>query len=82
MGREGDGRERVIYVTRLDGSKLVINAELIEMVEQRPDTVVSLTTGHKLVVQQSAEEIIERVIAYRRRIAGCKVERSEVGAER
>ena len=58
----------VIYVTRLDGSELVINAELIESVEQRPDTVISLTTGRKLIVQQSAEEIIERVIAYRQRI--------------
>jgi flagellar protein FlbD len=58
----------VIYVTRLDGSELVVNAELIETVEQRPDTVISLTTGRKLVVQQSTAEIIERVIDYRRRI--------------
>lgn len=72
----------MIYVTRLDGSELVVNAELIETVEQRPDTVISLTTGHKLVVRQSAAEIIERVIAYRQRIAGCKAEPSEVGAER
>jgi len=64
---------RVIYVTRLDGSELVINAELIETVEQRPDTVISLTTGHKLVVQQSAAEIIERVIAYRQRVMGCNI---------
>ncbi|NOZ28600.1 MAG: flagellar FlbD family protein [Chloroflexi bacterium] len=60
----------MIHVTRLDGSDLVVNAELIETIEQRPDTVISLTTGRKLVVQQSAEEIVERVILYQRRIHG------------
>ncbi len=61
------GRVPLIYVTRLDGSELVVNAELIETVEQRPDTVISLATGHKLVVQEPVTEIIERVIAYRQR---------------
>ncbi len=69
----------MIYVTRLDGSELAVNAELIETVEQRPDTVISLTTGHKLVVQQPVAEIIERVIAYRRRVYGWRTDESEVG---
>lgn len=60
----------VIYVTRLDDSELAVNAELIETVEQRPDTVITLTTGRKLVVRQSVAEIIERVIAYRRQVYG------------
>jgi len=73
------GRNSVIYVTRLDGSELAVNAELIETVEQRPDTVISLTTGHKLVVQQPVAEIIERVIAYRRRVYGWRTDESGVG---
>lgn len=60
----------MIYVTRLDDSELAVNAELIETVEQRPDTVITLTTGRKLVVRQSVAEIIERVITYRRQVYG------------
>ncbi|MCD6290013.1 MAG: flagellar FlbD family protein, partial [Anaerolineae bacterium] len=45
-----------------------VNAELIETVEQRPDTVISLTTGRKLIVQQSVAEIVERVVNYQRRV--------------
>ena len=64
-----DGRSNVIPVTRLDGSRLVINAELIEALEATPDTVVTLTTGRRLVVRESVDEIVARIIAYRRRLA-------------
>ncbi len=47
---------------------LVLNAELIEHVETTPDTVVSMTTGEKFVVVESADEIVDRVIEYRRAI--------------
>ena len=47
---------------------MVLNAELIEHVETTPDTVVSMTTGEKFVVIESADEIVNRVIAYRRAI--------------
>jgi flagellar protein FlbD len=56
----------MIKVTRLNGSETVINAELIESVEATPDTVISLTTGHRYVVHESVDEIIARVVAYRR----------------
>lgn len=59
----------MITVTRLGGKQLVINAELIETVEATPDTVVTLTSGRKFVVAEAVDEIIERVIAYRRRLA-------------
>ncbi len=55
----------MITVSRLDGSELVINAELIESIEATPDTHLSLSDGKKLIVRESPEEVIARVIAYR-----------------
>jgi flagellar protein FlbD len=58
----------VIHVTRINHVPLVVNADLIEHVETTPDTVVSLTTGQKFVVLESADEVIRRVVAFRREI--------------
>lgn len=58
----------VVRVTRLDGSEIVVNADLIETLEATPDTVVTLSTGRRFVVREPVEEVIERVIAYRRRL--------------
>lgn len=58
----------MIRVTRLNGSELVLNSDLIETVEATPDTVITLTTDHKWVVREGVEEVIERVVAYKRRI--------------
>jgi flagellar protein FlbD len=57
----------MIGLTRLNGRPLVVNAELIETVESTPDTVVSLITGKKLLVLESPDEVIERVMHYRRK---------------
>ena len=56
----------VIKLSRLNNTELVLNAELIEHLEATPDTVITLTNGHKLVVAESIDEVIERVINYRR----------------
>ncbi len=56
----------MIKVTRLNDSELVINADLIEFVEALPDTIISLTTGKKIVVRESPDEVIARVAAFRR----------------
>ncbi|HTQ57541.1 MAG TPA: flagellar FlbD family protein [Bryobacteraceae bacterium] len=58
----------MIYVTRLNHTPIVLNADLIEHIETTPDTVVSLTTGQKLVVLESADEVIRRVVEFRRSI--------------
>ncbi|MER3452817.1 MAG: hypothetical protein C4344_03895 [Acidimicrobiia bacterium] len=55
----------MIWVTRLNGSEIVVNADLIEIVESTPDTVLTLVDGKKYVVHESAEEIIDRIRAYR-----------------
>jgi flagellar protein FlbD len=56
----------MVRVTRLDGRELVVNADLIRFVEATPDTIISLTTGEKVVVQEDVDEVIRRVIQYGR----------------
>ncbi len=56
----------MIKLTRLSGEELVVNAELIETAEATPDTVLSLTTGRRLIVRESLDDLIELVVAYRR----------------
>ena len=56
----------MIRLTRLNQSQVVINDEMIEFVEAIPDTIVSLVSGKKLMVGESVDEVIERVIAYRK----------------
>ena len=57
----------MIKVTRLNGSELVINSDLIETIEERPDTIVTLTNDHRFVVKESVDELLERIAAYRQR---------------
>jgi flagellar protein FlbD len=56
----------MIRVTRLGGKELVVNAEMIRFVEATPDTILSLTNGDKIIVQESVDEIIRRCIEYGR----------------
>lgn len=59
---------RVISVTRLDGSEFVINSDLIETVEATPDTVITFAHDKKVVVRETPEEIIDRVVLFRHRV--------------
>jgi len=56
----------MIQLTRLNHVPLIVNADLIEHVEVTPDTVVALTTGQKFMVLESAEEVVEKVIQFRK----------------
>jgi flagellar protein FlbD len=58
----------MIRLTRLGGEEFVLNASQIEMVESTPDTVIRLLSGKKLVVRESVEVVVQRVIEYERRI--------------
>ena len=58
----------MIKLTRLNNQPLAVNSDLIKFVEQAPDTVITLVTGEKLLVRESAEEVLERVIGFRRAI--------------
>ena len=59
----------MIKLTRLSHEALVLNPDLIEYLEATPDTVITLTTGQKLRVSESAEEVIDRVVEFRRAIS-------------
>ena len=65
----------MIKVSRLNGEEYVLNSSLIETVEANPDTVISLTTGHKLVVRESVDEIIDKVITIKFIIFSSKIDK-------
>ena len=56
----------MIKVTRFNLSELLVNADLIEFVETTPDTVITLVTGRKVLVRETADEVRQRILAYRR----------------
>lgn len=58
----------MIEVTRLNGIKFFLNCELIEAVENTPDTVITLRDGKKFVIKESPDEIVKKIIAYKKRI--------------
>ena len=69
------GIAHAVQLTRLNHVPLVLNSDLIEHVEVTPDTVVTLTTGQKIIVLESAEEVVERVVRFRKSIiSGAGVE--------
>lgn len=72
----------MIQLTRLNHVPLVLNSDLIEHMEVTPDTVVTLTTGQKIVVLESAEEVVERIIQFRKSIlagtAECPLRKHDV----
>ena len=57
----------MIKLTRLDGEPFVLNAELIRYVEKRPDTFITLTSGDRIVVTESMDEVIEQAVLYQQR---------------
>ncbi|HHT92274.1 MAG TPA: flagellar FlbD family protein [Clostridiaceae bacterium] len=58
----------MIKVTRINNTVLYVNPDLIEFFEETPDTVITMTTGKKLMVLESVDELQERIIAYRKEV--------------
>ncbi|WP_069997458.1 flagellar FlbD family protein [Cellulosilyticum sp. I15G10I2] len=58
----------MIKLTKLNMQEFVINSDLIETIEHTPDTVISMTTGNKYVVKENQEDIINKIIEYKRKI--------------
>jgi flagellar protein FlbD len=56
----------MIRLTRLNHGPFLVNQDLIEHVEVTPDTVIALTTGHTFLVLESPDQIVDRIIAFRR----------------
>jgi flagellar protein FlbD len=57
----------VVLITRLNGTIIYINAELIKSVEPTPDAVITLTNGERLVAKEPAEVVVARIIEYQRK---------------
>ena len=60
----------MIRLTRLNRVPVVLNSDLIEHIEETPDTVIMLTTGQAVRVRETADEIVERIVEFRRKIHG------------
>jgi len=59
----------MISITKLNEQELVINSSLIELIESTPDTTITMTTGRKIIVRESLEEVMDRIAAYQKRLA-------------
>ena len=58
----------MITLTRINQSSLTVNSDLIEFIEATPDTTLSLTTGRKVIVTESIEEIIDKIVAFKQQM--------------
>lgn len=58
----------MITLTRLNQSRFVLNAELIRSIEEKPDTVITLTTGERVVVREPSRDVVDKAIEYGRRL--------------
>ena len=58
----------MINLTKLNGDPFVLNAELIKTVEETPDTVIPITTGNKFIVQEKAEEVVNKTLEYKKNV--------------
>ena len=58
----------MIELTRLNDTKLTVNCDLIEFIEETPDTIITFSTGTKLVVKEKTEEIKDKIMEYKRNI--------------
>ena len=57
----------MIYLTRLNGERIMVNIDMIELMEETPDTVVTLNTGKKFVVKEKTAHIREEIIRFRKK---------------
>lgn len=58
----------MIKVTRLDNKEFTVNADMIELIESIPETILSMSTGKKIVVREPVDEVVRRIVEYRHRV--------------
>jgi len=74
----------MIFLTRFDGTEVVVNSDLVVTVEKTPDTVITLTTGDRIMVKEPIEEVVARAAAYRHRVLqgpGVRADARDIAAE-
>ncbi|HPY96335.1 MAG TPA: flagellar FlbD family protein [Candidatus Cloacimonadota bacterium] len=57
----------MIRLTKINGQEIYINNDLMEFIESTPDTIISLTTGKKLIVKETIEEVIDKIVEFKNR---------------
>ena len=60
----------MIRVTLLNDADMIINADLVETIEAAPDTIITLTTGRKIIARDSVQEVVQRALSYQRAVRG------------
>ena len=68
----------MINLHRINNESIMVNCELIEFVEETPNTVISMSSGRKLVVSETCEEIKAMVIAYKRKIYDGEISQNRI----
>lgn len=58
----------MITLTKFNGKLFVLNSDLIETIEETPDTMIKLTNGKKVLVKENIEDVVEKIIDFRRMI--------------
>jgi len=72
----------MIQLTRLNSQPLIVNSDLIKFIEKAPDTVLTLVTGEKVVVRETSDEVLDKIIGFRRSIlSGLAAESSNVSID-
>ncbi|MCX6587619.1 MAG: flagellar FlbD family protein [Acidobacteria bacterium] len=71
----------MIALTRINGSPLVLNSDLIEQIESKPDTIIRLSNGQRVVVRETPAEVVDLVVAFRQRLHPVVAPGTVVGGE-
>ena len=58
----------MIHLTRLNNQSFAVNSDLVQFVEQAPDTVITLLNGEKIIVREDTDEVVRRIVEFRRRV--------------
>jgi flagellar protein FlbD len=70
----------MIAVTRLDGAPILLNADVVEWIEQTPDTLVGLLNGERVLVRESPDELVRRIVAFKQLVMAGPAVRSAPAA--
>ncbi|HOP80353.1 MAG TPA: flagellar FlbD family protein, partial [Armatimonadota bacterium] len=67
----------MIEVSLINGSQIVLNSDLIEFIEATPDTIISLSTGKKVIVRESVSEVVDKIVEFRRKVGASNYEQTK-----
>lgn len=58
----------MIVLTKLNDVEIVVNSDYIEIMQEAPDTTITLTTGRKIIVKEAVDDIIDKIITYKKNL--------------